>query len=59
LIEEISLLELVLQCQLQVVHVPEIVMIQQGTDRLSRGVWLLGCTTCQITTSSSAMGLNL
>lgn len=38
LIEEIRLLELELQCHLQVIHVPGVVMIQQGTDGLSRGV---------------------
>jgi hypothetical protein len=40
LIEEIRLLELRLECTLQVVHVPGVVMITQGTDRLSRGVWV-------------------
>jgi hypothetical protein len=39
LIEEIRLLELDLECSLQVVHVPGLVMINQGTDGLSRGVW--------------------
>ena len=39
LIEKIRLLELELQCHLQVVHVPGLVMIDQGTDSLSRGVW--------------------
>jgi hypothetical protein len=39
LIEEIRLLELELMCNLQVVHVPGLLMIHQGTDGLSRGVW--------------------
>ena len=39
LIVKIRLLELELQCHLQVVHVPGLVMIDQGTDSLSRGVW--------------------
>jgi hypothetical protein len=39
LIEEIRLLELRLECTLQAVHVPGVVMITQGTDGLSRGVW--------------------
>ena len=39
LIEQIRLLELELECRLQVVHVPGVVMIKQGTDSLSRGVW--------------------
>ena len=39
LIEQIKLLELDLGCCLQVIHVPGTVMIQQGTDGLSRGVW--------------------
>jgi hypothetical protein len=36
----IKLLELELGCQLQVVHVPGLVMIMQGSDALSRGVWV-------------------
>ena len=39
LVEQIKLLELDLGCCLQVIHVPGTVMIQQGTDGLSRGVW--------------------
>jgi hypothetical protein len=40
LIQAIYLLELELDCHLQVVHVPGVVMIDQGTDGLSRGVWM-------------------
>ena len=40
LIEEIRLLELKLGCSLQVVHVPGLCMIDQGTDGLSRGIWM-------------------
>lgn len=40
LITEIKLIELRLQCTLQVVHVPGLLMIEQGTDGLSRGVWV-------------------
>ena len=40
LIEEIRLLELELDCSLQVVHVPGYLMIDQGTDSLSRGIWM-------------------
>lgn len=40
LIEAIRTLEFQLQCQLQVVHVPGYILIQQGTDGLSRGVWM-------------------
>ena len=39
LIEQIRLIELDLECHLRVVHVPGTVMIQQGTDNLSRGIW--------------------
>jgi hypothetical protein len=39
LIKEIRLLEMELDCCLQVIHVPGVVMIDQGTDGLSRGVW--------------------
>jgi len=40
LIEQITLLELKLGCRLVVVHAPGLVMILQGTDALSRGVWM-------------------
>jgi hypothetical protein len=40
LIEEIRLLELELECCLQVIHVPGMIMIDQGTDGLSRGIWM-------------------
>jgi hypothetical protein len=40
LIESIRILELRLGCHLQVVHVPGLIMIQQGTDGLSRGIWM-------------------
>ena len=39
LIEKIRLIELRLHCVLQVVHVPGVLMIRQGTDGLSRGIW--------------------
>jgi hypothetical protein len=39
LIEAIRLLKLELGCFLEVVHVPGLVLITQGTDGLSRGVW--------------------
>ena len=39
LVEQIKLLELEMNLELQVVHVPGVVMIQQGTDGLSRGIW--------------------
>ena len=37
LIKEIHLLELELECCLQVIHVPGLIMIDQGTDGLIRG----------------------
>ena len=40
LIYHIKCLELELGIILQVVHVPGVVMIQQGSDALSRGVWV-------------------
>jgi hypothetical protein len=39
LVRRIKLLELRLGCLLEVVHVPGVVMIDQGTDDLSRGVY--------------------
>jgi len=40
LIEQIRILEIRLNCTLVSVHVPGRVMIEQGTDALSRGVWV-------------------
>lgn len=39
-LQDIRALELSLGCMLQVVHVPGLIMIMQGTDGLSRGIWL-------------------
>jgi len=38
LIREIRILEMELGCVLDVIHVPGLLMIDQGTDGLSRGV---------------------
>ena len=43
LITRIRRLELELNCYLQVVHVPGVILIEQGTDGLSRGVWISSC----------------
>mmetsp|Transcript_23866 Transcript_23866/g.36251 ORF Transcript_23866/g.36251 Transcript_23866/m.36251 type:complete len:523 (-) Transcript_23866:744-2312(-) len=40
LLQEIRGLELSLGCAVQAVHVPSLNMIMQGTDSLSRGIWL-------------------
>ena len=40
LVVKIEELELELGCHLEVVHVPGTYLIMQGTDGLSRGVWL-------------------
>ena len=40
LIEEIRMLELILGCHLEVIHVPGLVMILEGSDNLSRGIWM-------------------
>jgi hypothetical protein len=40
LIEEMRLLELELTYTLQVIHVPGLLMIDQGNDGLSRGIWM-------------------
>jgi hypothetical protein len=40
LIEDIRLLEMKLGCHLQVIHVPGLVMIQQGADILSQSIWM-------------------
>lgn len=40
LVEQIRGHELLLECRLQVIHIPGAAMILQGTDGLSRGIWL-------------------
>ena len=40
LIEETRLLELKLDCSLHATHVPGLLMINQGTDGLSWGIWM-------------------
>jgi hypothetical protein len=40
LVRAAKLLELQLQCRVEVVHVPGKLMIIQGTDGLSRGIWI-------------------
>ena len=40
LVKQIKHMELQLNCHLEVVHVPGTTMITQGTDGISRGVWL-------------------
>lgn len=42
LILQVKRLELVLQCHLEVIHVPGDLMIREGADGLSRGLWLTG-----------------
>jgi hypothetical protein len=39
-LEEIRALEVQLGCCLNVIHVPGLLMIQEGTDGLSRGIWI-------------------
>jgi hypothetical protein len=40
LIRRIKILELLLKCRLEPIHVPGRLMIQQGADGLSRGIWM-------------------
>ena len=40
LISSIRLIEIELDIHLTVIHIPGVVMIQQGTDDLSRGIWI-------------------
>lgn len=40
LVKSVKTMELKLDCHLEVVHVPGTTMIVQGTDGISRGVWL-------------------
>ena len=38
LVQKIRILELKLHCHLEVIHVPGVLMVEQGTDGLSRGI---------------------
>jgi len=40
-VEEIKTLTMELGCRLEIVHVPGTLMIKQGTDGLSRGLWVV------------------
>jgi hypothetical protein len=40
LVLQIKRLELIMSCHLEVIHVPGKLMIHQGTDGLSRGLWM-------------------
>ena len=40
LISSIRLIEIELDVHVAVIHIPGVVMIQQGTDNLSRGIWI-------------------
>jgi hypothetical protein len=45
LVQQLKALELALGCRLEVIHVPGTIMITQGNDGLSRGVWANGFNT--------------
>ena len=56
LVEQIRRYELLLECQLQVVHVPGVLLIMQGTDGLSRGIWASDLqTTCDQSTLTAGI----
>ena len=40
LISAIRLIEIEVDIHLPVIHIPGVVMIQQGTDNLSQGIWI-------------------
>jgi len=44
-VQELKLLELELGCRVEVIHVPGTTMIRQGSDNLSRGVWVTPLNT--------------
>jgi hypothetical protein len=54
----IKILEIELGCRLEPVHVPGVLMIEEGTDSLSRGLWLAPArlTRSSLTESSMALG---
>jgi hypothetical protein len=54
----IKTLEIQLGCHLEPIHVPGLLMIKEGTDSLSRGLWLAPsrCSRSSIMESSIALG---
>jgi hypothetical protein len=58
LARDIKILEIQLGCRLEPVHVPGVLMIDEGTDGLSRGMWLAPArlTRSSIMESSLALG---
>ena len=44
-VQELKLLELELGCRVEVIHCPGTTMIRQGSDNLSRGVWVTPLNT--------------
>jgi hypothetical protein len=58
LARKIKMIEIDLQCRLEPIHVPGVLMIYEGTDGLSRGMWLAAerLMRSSITESSLALG---
>jgi hypothetical protein len=58
LARNIKIMEIELQCRLEPVHVPGVLMIDEGTDGLSRGLWLAPArlTRSSLLESSLALG---
>jgi hypothetical protein len=57
LIRRIKLLELRSHCRIEVIHVPGVVMITQGTDGLSRGAWTSSARLTQTSLGESRQAL--
>jgi hypothetical protein len=57
LVRQIKILEMKLGCRLEVVHVPGRLMIGEGTDGLSRGLWISPDRMLRSTVEESRMTL--
>jgi hypothetical protein len=58
LIRQIKILELLLKCRLEPIHVPGRLMIQQGADGLSRGIWMPAEHVLRSSVEESRLTLN-
>jgi hypothetical protein len=57
LVRQIKVLEMKMSCRLKVIHVPGQLMIGEGTDGLSQGIWISPDRMLRLTVEESRMTL--
>jgi hypothetical protein len=57
LAREIKMMEIKLGCRLEPIHVPGVLMIDEGTDGLSRGMWLAPARVSRTSIMESSLAL--